>query len=101
MIISPGARLFLLVLAGVVPRWQLFFTTSTDYSLRGLAMPMIDSIGIACVVIIARTRNPLVDGEDQPVKTEIVNHPGDPVIVKDAPPTPPKAPIPPLPPDKK
>lgn len=77
MIVSPFFRLVLLVLAGIVPRWQLFFTTSTDYSLRGLAMPAIDSIGIACVIIIARTRNPLVDGEPM----EVVAPKGEPLKV--------------------
>lgn len=83
MIISPIGRLILLVLAGIVPRWQLFFTTSTDYSLRGLAMPAIDSVGIACVIIIARTRNPLVDG-DPPTKVEVTNPPEKPVETHEA-----------------
>lgn len=79
MIVPPWLRLLLLVLAGIIPRWQSFFTTSTDYSLRGLAMPIIDSVGIACVIIIARTRNPLVDGEPTPV---IITKGSDPVEVK-------------------
>lgn len=77
MIVSPFFRLLLLVIAGIVPRWQAFFTTSTDYSVRGLCMPIIDSLGLACVIIIARTRNPQVDG--QPV--EVVAPPGKPLAV--------------------
>lgn len=69
MIISPLTRLFLLVLAGVLPVWQRFVSMSQDFTLRGLAAPLIDSLGIACVIVIARTKNPLVDGEQQsPVK---------------------------------
>ena len=68
MIISPLARLSLLVLAGVLPVWQRFFTLSQDFSLLGIAGPSIDSLGIACVIIIARTKNPLVDGEQSGVK---------------------------------
>jgi hypothetical protein len=83
MIVPPSIRLVLLVLAGVIPRWQAFFTTSTDYSLRGLAMPLIDSLGIACVIIIARTRNPLVDGEPIEVKAPE----GKPLEVKEIDPT--------------
>lgn len=80
MIVPPWFRLLLLVLAGIIPRWQLFFTTSTDYTPRGLAMPIVDSIGVACVIIIARTRNPLVDGE--PIKAEIVNTAAEPAKVE-------------------
>lgn len=68
MIISPLSRLFLLVLAGVLPVWQRFVSLSQDFTLRGLAAPLIDSLGIACVIVIARTKNPLVDGEQPPVK---------------------------------
>lgn len=88
MIVPPWFRLLLLVLAGIIPRWQLFFTTSTDYTLRGLAMPIVDSIGVACVIIIARTRNPLVDGE--PIKAEIVNTAEEPAKVEVQPADPPK-----------
>lgn len=68
MIISPITRLFLLVLAGVLPVWQRFVSMSQDFTLRGMAAPFIDSLGIACVIIIARTKNPLVDGEQPTVK---------------------------------
>ena len=63
MIISPLSRLFLLVLAGVVPVWQRFVSLSQDFTLRGLSTPLLESLGIACVITIARTKNPLVDGE--------------------------------------
>jgi hypothetical protein len=68
MIISPLTRLFLLVLAGVLPVWQRFVSMSQDFTLRGLAAPLIDSLGIACVIVIARTKNPLVDGEQPTIK---------------------------------
>lgn len=77
MIISPSSRLILLVLAGITPVWERFFNNSTDYSLRGLAIPILGSISVAVVIVIARTRNPLVDGE--PPKVEIVNTPKNPV----------------------
>lgn len=79
MIIAPWFRLFLLIMAGVLPVWQRFFTTSTDFTFRGLAMPTIDSLGVACVIVIARTRNPLVDGE--PINAKIVNTTTDPANV--------------------
>lgn len=81
MMISPFMRLLLLVLAGILPVWQRFFTTSTDYTLRGLAMPIIDSLGVGCVIVIARTRNPLVDGD--PAKVEAINKPSNPVPTED------------------
>ena len=64
------------------PVWQKFVTTSLDFSLRGLLIPAIDSVGIACVIIIARTRNPLVDGEP-PTKVEVTNKPSNPVPTDD------------------
>ena len=66
MIVSPLIRLSLLILAGVIPVWQRFVSLSQDFTLRGLATPLLESFGIACVITIARTKNPLVDGE-QPV----------------------------------
>ena len=84
MTISPLSRLLLLVAAGILPVWKGFFTTSTDYSLRGLAMPILDALGIAAVIIIARTRNPLVDGlgtDTNPMKAEITNTKADAVPV--------------------
>ena len=68
MIISPLIRLFLLVFAGIIPVWQRFVSLSQDFTLRGLATPLLESLGIACVIVIARTKNPLVDGEQPPVK---------------------------------
>lgn len=79
MIVAPWLRLVFLILAGVLPRWQLFFSTSSDYSMRGLAMPFVDSLGIAVVIVIARTRNPLIDGEPQ--KVEVVAPAGEPLKV--------------------
>jgi len=68
MIISPLIRLSLLILAGVIPVWQRFVSLSQDFTLRGLATPLLESLGIACVITIARTKNPLVDGEQPAVK---------------------------------
>lgn len=68
MIISPLIRLCLLVFAGIVPVWQKFVSLSQDFTLRGLATPLLESLGIACVIVIARTKNPLVDGEQPAVK---------------------------------
>lgn len=77
MIISPGLRLLLLVLAGILPTWQKFFSLSSDFTLRGLAAPILESATVACVIVIARTRNPIVDGE--PIEAKIVNTPKEPV----------------------
>lgn len=68
------------MLAAVVPVWSKFFTAAADYSFRGLAIPILESIGIGCLIVIARTRNPLVDG-DPPTKVDVVNPPSDPVQV--------------------
>jgi hypothetical protein len=73
MIISPATRLLLLVAMVVLPIWQDFVSTSSDYSVRGLLRPIFASAAAAVVVIIARTKNPIVDGD--PPKVEVVNTP--------------------------
>ncbi len=79
MNVSPLIRLLLLVTAGVLPVWQKFFSLSSDYTFRGLAAPLIESASIACVVVIARTRNALVDGDPQ--KVELSTPPGESLAV--------------------
>lgn len=50
-------RLLLYIAIGVLPVWIDFFTKSTDYSLRGLAMPVLSSLLTACTVALARTKS--------------------------------------------
>lgn len=57
MIISEWTRLVLYILMGVLPVWIDFFTKSTDYSLRGLAMPILSSLLTAVTVTLARTHS--------------------------------------------
>ncbi len=83
MIISPVWRLTLYILAGIFPIWSEFIATSSDYSLRGLLRPILASGSVAVVVMLARTKNPLVDGEPVEVKTP----PGEPLQVTETPPT--------------
>lgn len=55
MIIPDWARLLLYIGMAVFPVWIDFFTKSTDYSLRGLAMPVLTSLNAAVVVTLAKT----------------------------------------------
>lgn len=55
MIIPDIIRLLLYILMGVLPVWIDFFTKSTDYSLRGLAMPVLSSALTAVTITLART----------------------------------------------
>lgn len=57
MTLPEWSRLGLYVVVGVCPVWIDFFTKSTDYSLRGLAMPTLSSILTAATVMLARTRS--------------------------------------------
>jgi hypothetical protein len=77
MIIGPITRLLLYILAGIFPIWSEFVATSSDYSVRGLLRPILASGSVAVVVMLARTRNPLIDGD--PTKVEVVNPPTKPV----------------------
>lgn len=57
MIIPEWSRLMLYIGVAVLPVWIDFFTKSTDYSLRGLAMPTLSSLLTAATVALARTRS--------------------------------------------
>jgi len=57
MIIPDSLRLGFYIVVGICPVWQDFFTKSTDYSLRGIAMPVIASIMTAATIILARTKS--------------------------------------------
>lgn len=54
-LISDSLRLVLYICMGVFPIWQEFFTKSTDYSLRGLAMPILASLTTAVTITLAKT----------------------------------------------
>lgn len=82
MIIGAIPRLLLYILAGIFPIWSEFVATSSDYTVRGLLRPILASGSVAVVVMLARTRNPLVDGE--PSKVEVVNKPENPVPTEEA-----------------
>jgi hypothetical protein len=56
MIVPDWLRLVLYCTMSVLPVWIDFFTKSTDYSLRGLAMPTLSSLLAAVTVTLARTR---------------------------------------------
>lgn len=55
MIISDRMRLALYILMAIFPIWIDFFKLSTDYSFRGLAMPILTSLNAAVVVALAKT----------------------------------------------
>lgn len=55
MIIPNWTRLLLYIGMAVLPVWIEFFTKSTDYTLRGLAMPALSSALAAITVTLART----------------------------------------------
>ena len=56
MIVPEWFKLTCYMLAPVVPVWSDFFAKSTDYTLRGLAMPILASITAGVSVLLARTR---------------------------------------------
>lgn len=55
MKIPPWARLLLYMAMVALPVWIDFFKLSTDYSLRGLAMPVLSSLLAMVTVALART----------------------------------------------
>lgn len=57
MIVPDFVRLGLYIAIAVLPVWIDFFTKSTDYTLRGLAMPTLSSLLTAATVILARTKS--------------------------------------------
>lgn len=61
MILPEWSRLLLYVAIAVLPIWIDFFTKSTDYSLRGLAMPALSTLLTACTIILARTKSSIPD----------------------------------------
>lgn len=50
-------RFVLFVLMGIWLVWIDFFTKSTDYSFRGLMMPVLATLSVATTVALARTRD--------------------------------------------
>ena len=78
--ISDASRLWLYVVMGVGPIWQDFFTKSTDYSFRGLAMPMISTIVTASAVILAKT-SAKKDVPEESIPVEVTNTPSRPLPV--------------------
>lgn len=81
MIISERVRLFLYILMAIFPIWIDFFKLSTDYSLRGLAMPILSSLNAAVVVALAKTsaRKELPLSESGAVETVVTNLPSSPL----------------------
>lgn len=77
MIISDAFRLLLYILMGVIPIWADFFAKSTDYTLRGLAMPILASASAATAITLAKTSTKRE--ATQPV--EVVNPPTKPVPI--------------------
>jgi hypothetical protein len=65
MTIPDIARLFLYIAVAVIPAWIDFFTKSTDYTLRGLMMPILSSLLTAATVTLARTKS-----KTEPVQTD-------------------------------
>ncbi len=65
MIVNDWFRLFLYIAAMVIPIWTKFFTTSTDYTMRGLMIPALESVLAAVVVMLARTKGRTIDGPAQ------------------------------------
>ena len=55
MIISDAWRLVLYILMGILPVWSDFVAKSSDYTLRGLAMPILASLSTAVAIALAKT----------------------------------------------
>lgn len=90
MIVSDSVRLWLYVLMGVFPIWQDFFIKSTDYSFRGLAMPILSSLSTATAIALAKTSTK----KDAPVDPlEVVAPPGKPLKTQETPATPETKPV--------
>lgn len=84
MIISDAARLILYMLMGIFPIWSDFLAKSSDYSARGLAMPILASLSTAVAIALAKTSTKK-DSAEEPIKVETVNTTTNPVITKEAP----------------
>lgn len=74
MIIPDGLRLFLYMVMGVLPIWADFFVKSTDYSFRGLMMPIIASASAAVAIALAKT-SAKMDHPKEPL--QVVSPPGE------------------------
>lgn len=53
--LSHTTRLILYIAMAILPVWIDFFKVSTDYSVRGLAMPILTSVNAAVIVTLAKT----------------------------------------------
>ena len=80
VMISDASRLCLYVVMGVGPIWQDFFTKSSDYSFRGLAMPLVSTLVTASAVILAKTSSKK-DSPEQSIPVEVTNTPSNPLPV--------------------
>lgn len=76
-IIPDTFRLCLYIAMGVLPIWQDFFTKSTDYTFRGLAMPIISSLMAIVTITLAKTSTK----RDQQKPVEVVAPKGNPLEV--------------------
>lgn len=61
MIVPDWLRLACFIVVGVLPAWLDFFTKSTDYTLRGLAMPTLSSLLTGFTIFLARTKGHMPD----------------------------------------
>lgn len=66
MKIPSWGRLLLYIVMSMLPIWIDFFKLSTDYSLRGLMMPILSSLLAAVTVTLARTTS--IGPADEPPK---------------------------------
>lgn len=73
MKIPPWARLMLYMAMSAIPFWIDFFKLSTDYTLRGLAMPILSSLLAMVTVALARTTS--IGPADEPPNEEPPHEP--------------------------
>lgn len=69
MTISPRNRLSLYIAMSAIPVWIDFFKLSTDFSFRGLMMPILSSLLAGVTVTLARTTSAGEASPDQPPPT--------------------------------
>lgn len=77
MTVSPHLRLWLLIAMSMIPVWVDFFKLSTDYSFRGLMIPVLSSIGAGVTVALARTKSP-IDSTTDPADASLPTPPPTP-----------------------
>lgn len=70
MTLSNLSRLWLYIAMAILPVWIDFFKLSTDYTLRGLAMPILSSLNVAVIVALAKTSPPPGEAKDRPADPE-------------------------------